>query len=70
MGRIIFTYLIPIVPLFVLWDGVVSSLRTYSVEEMKELTGELKGAENYAFEIGREPSGPGAMLYLLATPKD
>jgi hypothetical protein len=34
IGRIIFTYLIPIVPLFVLWDGVVSSLRTYSVQEM------------------------------------
>ena len=69
LGRIIFTYLIPIVPLFVLWDGVVSSLRTYSVEEMKELTSELKGAENYVFDIGREPSGPGVVLYLMASPK-
>lgn len=70
LGRIIFTYLIPIVPLFVLWDGVVSSLRTYSVEEMKELTSELKGTESYVFDIGREPSGPGVVLYLLASPKN
>jgi len=69
LGRIVFTYLIPVVPLFVLWDGIVSSLRTYSVEEMKGLVVQLKGVENYDFEIGREPSGPGAVLYLLATPK-
>ena len=69
LGRILFTYLIPIVPLFVLWDGVVSSLRTYSVEEMKELVSQLEGTENYDFDIGRVPSGPGAVLYLLATPK-
>ena len=68
-GRIVFTYLIPIVPLFVLWDGVVSSFRTYSVEEMQELVAELHGTQNYDFDIGREPSGPGAVLYLLATPK-
>jgi len=69
IGRILFTYLIPIVPLFVLWDGVVSSLRTYSVTEMKALVGQLEGAEKYNFDIGRLPSGPGAILYLLATPK-
>ena len=69
LGRIVFTYLIPIVPLFVLWDGVVSSLRTYSVEEMEELVSDLQGTENYNFDIGRKASGPAAVLYLLATPK-
>ena len=69
IGRIIFTYLIPIVPLFVLWDGIVSSLRTYSVEEMEDLVSQLKGIEKYDFDIGRVPSGPGIILYLLATPK-
>ena len=69
LGRILFTYLIPIVPLFVLWDGIVSSLRTYSAQEMKELVSQLEGTDNYDFDIGRVPSGPGAVLYLLATPK-
>ncbi|MGB5820848.1 MAG: hypothetical protein WBG90_15290 [Saonia sp.] len=69
MGRIVFTYLIPIVPLFVLWDGVVSSLRTYSVKEMNELVESLSGTENYDWEIDKVKSGPGVVLYLLGTKK-
>lgn len=70
LGRIIFTYLIPIVPLFVLWDGVVSSMRTYSVKEMKELVSKLDGKENYNWEIGKVKSGPSVILYLLGTKKE
>lgn len=69
IGRLIFTYLIPLVPLFVLWDGVVSSLRTYSVKEMEDLVSKVKNHETYHWEIGREKSGPGVMLYLLGIPK-
>ncbi|MGX1930889.1 hypothetical protein [Flagellimonas sp. 2504JD4-2] len=69
IGRLIFTYLIPIVPLFVLWDGVVSSLRTYSVDEMKALAKDLENGETYDWEIERVKSGPGVVLYLLGTPK-
>ncbi len=68
--RIIFTYLIPIVPLFVLWDGVVSSLRTYSVKEMNGLVENLNGTENYDWEIDKVKSGPGVVLYLLGTKKE
>ncbi len=64
IGRIIFTYLIPIVPLFVLWDGVASSLRTYSVDEMRALVDEVSGHESYHWDIGKVKSGPGAILYL------
>lgn len=66
-GRILFTYLIPIVPLFVLWDGVVSSLRTYSVSEMNELINQVEGKENYNWEVQKVKSGPGIILYLLGT---
>lgn len=69
LGRIFFTYLIPIVPLFVLWDGVVSSLRTYSIKEMKDLVSKLEGQENYEWDIGKIKSGPGVLLYLLGTKK-
>ncbi|MBK7650952.1 MAG: hypothetical protein IPJ20_09695 [Flammeovirgaceae bacterium] len=64
-GRLVFTYLIPIVPLFVWWDGIVSLLRTYSVKEMKELVSQLNQADSYTWDIGRMKSGPGAILYLL-----
>jgi hypothetical protein len=70
IGRIIFTYLIPIVPIFVLWDGIVSSLRTYSIKEMNELVEKLDGTENYDWEINKVKSGPGVVLYLLGTKKE
>lgn len=68
-GRLIFTYLLPIVPLFVWWDGIVSSLRTYSIKEMKELVKSLDKTEKYDWEINKVKSGPGTILYLLGTPK-
>ncbi|MET2985141.1 hypothetical protein [Aureibaculum conchae] len=70
IGRIIFTYLIPIVPLFVLWDGIVSSFRTYSVKEMNEIVKSLDGNEKFNWEIGKVKSGPGVVLYLLGTKKE
>lgn len=69
IGRIIFTYLIPLVPLFVWWDGIVSSLRTYSVDEMNDLVNNLSGKERYDWEIGKLKSGPGTILYLMGTAK-
>ncbi len=68
--RIIFTYFIPLVPIFVLWDGIVSSLRTYSVKEMENLVNELENKDQFDWEIGRKKSGPGVNLYLLGTLKE
>ena len=36
-ARVLFTYFIPLVPLVVFWDGVVSVFRTYKNDELKEL---------------------------------
>lgn len=69
IGRIIFTYLIPIVPIFVMWDGIVSSLRTYSVKEMKNLINKLENQEAFNWEIGKVKSGPSVILYLVGTKK-
>lgn len=68
-GRIVFTFLIPLVPVFVLWDGIVSSLRTYSVTEMNELVAGLRAKENLSWKTGRIQSGPGTILYLTGTTK-
>lgn len=69
IGRIFFTYIIPLVPLFVWWDGIVSSLRTYSVNEMKQIVSELNHSDEYDWEIDRIKSGPVVNLYLLGTLK-
>ncbi len=69
-GRLIFTYLIPIVPLFVLWDGIVSCLRTYSVKEMKALVASLDKEDKFNWDIGKIKSGPGVILYLTGIAKN
>jgi len=51
------------------WDRIVSSLRTYSVEEMKNLISELDNKDDFEWEVGRIRSGPGFILYLLGAEK-
>lgn len=68
-GRIIFTYFIPIIPLFILWDGVVSAFRTYSTGEMRELVAKADEAGRFDWEIGRIENRGLPVLYLLGYPK-
>lgn len=67
--RLIFAYLIPVLPVLVLWDGVVSCLRTYSVRELKALIQGLEGNERFEWEVNGMKSGPGKILYLMGIPK-
>ncbi len=68
-GRLIFTYLIPIVPVFVWWDGMVSCMRIYSLKELKVLVNQVNQNEKFDWEIGKIKSGPSHLVYLLGTPK-
>jgi len=69
IGRLVFTYFIPLIPIFALWDGMVSVLRTYSIKEMNELVANVSNHESYEWEISKAKSGPGEILYLLGYPK-
>jgi hypothetical protein len=66
---LLFAYLVPLLPLIVLWDGIVSMLRIYSPQQMKELTEDLQAAD-YSWEIGRlrVSSIPGGLPYLIGRP--
>ncbi len=67
--RMVFTYLIPAVPLLCLWDGVVSQLRAYHSEELKALADQV-GTPHFVWEAGihRAPSVPGKVTFLLGRP--
>jgi hypothetical protein len=60
---------IPVVPLLAWWDATVSSLRSYTVEELSEMAGDL-GA-GYVWDVGivRVPLPAVSMTYLIGTPK-
>ncbi len=56
-SRLLWTYLAPIIPLVLLFDGVVSCLRTYQPQELREIIEKLSVSE-YQWQIGEhsEPS--------------
>lgn len=67
------TYLVPLLPLFVLWDGVVSWLRIYSPGELQALVDALepRHRDAYTWEIGRiRLAGPPVHAsYLVGVPR-
>jgi len=55
-SRLLWSYLIPVVPLVLFFDGVVSCLRTYSVAQLGQLARGLP-ASSYRWEAGCEKRG-------------
>ncbi len=70
-SRLFWTYLLPTIPLIVMFDGIVSCLRTYTISELTELTQSIVGGDNYVWEIGVEKLGilPVGVTYLIGYPK-
>lgn len=66
-----FTYLVPVIPLFVVWDGLVSGLRAYSQRELDALVAGVERDEGYVWETGRVQVGrqPAYVTYLLGWPR-
>lgn len=64
-----FIYAIPVIPLYVMWDGIASIIRTYSKKELEEMVASLKNGGSFEWEIGHKQDGPMPVHYLLGTPK-
>lgn len=67
--RLVFTYLLPIVPLLVGWDGVVSVLRTYSRDEMRALISRADPNLTFVWDVGELASGKGIVPYAYGLPR-
>lgn len=63
-----FIYLLPVIPLYILWDGVASILRTYSEKELEEMVASLQHKERFEWEIGKT-NGTIPVYYLLGNKK-
>lgn len=66
---LLFTYLIPLAPFIILWDGMVSMLRIYSPDQMHMLTADLQ-APDYLWQLGQiKVRGiPDRLPYLIGRP--
>ena len=70
-SRLLWTYLIPLMPLIALFDGLVSCLRTYNIKELHDLTAKLD-ANDYHWNIGtvKSTAGPIPITYLIGVPNE
>ena len=65
-SRLFWTYVVPVVPFVFLFDGIVSCLRTYRPEELREMVDQLT-VNGYRWEIGEQSGAPAemAITYLI-----
>jgi hypothetical protein len=70
-SRLFWTYLVPVVPLAVMFDGVVSCLRIYTPVELLAMAREASG-EAYDWQAGVEYSAGSTVPipYLIGTPRE
>jgi hypothetical protein len=68
-SRLICTYLVPFIPFVLLFDGIVSCLRTYRPNELTELVGKLSGT-GYRWQAGewRASIFKAPITYLIGFP--
>ena len=65
--RLLFTYPLPLVPFTCLWDGVVSQLRAYTIDELHDMQ---RAAGTMEWRTGTVPiaRGTGQLTYLIGWP--
>src|ERR1700678_166483 len=67
-SRLFSTFLVPIIPIVLLFDGVVSCLRTYRPQELRAMVDKLTAGE-YEWEIGEYSTGRVPVTYLIGCPR-
>ena len=73
-SRLFWTYIIPVIPFVILFDGIVSGLRTYTPKELALIIAKLDKTKTYDWEVkkidvSRIPLIPIHVTYLLGVPK-
>jgi hypothetical protein len=65
-SRLVWTFVLPLVPVVLFVDGVLSCLRSYSLNDLRELTAEFEAAD-YQWQVGEE-AGLAPIAFLLGGP--
>lgn len=67
LSNVLWSLIIPVIPLVALIDGIVSNLRSYTVEELRGLIAECPSS--FAWEVDVSPGGRGVprMTYIIGT---
>lgn len=66
--RILFTYIIPVLPIVTFFDGFMALFKLYAPKDLDELTTSIK-AEGYSWRTGKLDNGRGGkIIYLIGYP--
>jgi hypothetical protein len=68
LWTLLLTYVVPLVPLLIMFDGLISCLRTYRVDELRALTAGLD--DGYVWEAGAERRAGRAVTWLAGHPAE
>jgi hypothetical protein len=65
-SRLALTYLLPLIPALMAWDGTVSAIRAYAPEELLAIARAVPGSEGYEWDAGVA----GSALYFTGYPRE
>jgi hypothetical protein len=70
-SRLALTYLVPLIPLLVLFDGTMSFLRLYLEDELRELVASTPGHERFVWDVGTMKRGGvrAGPMYFVGVPR-
>jgi hypothetical protein len=69
ISRLLLTYILPLIPFVAMFDGIVSALRTYTVEELRAMAERADPAGRFEWSAGETERGPIPMTYLVGVVK-
>lgn len=64
ISRLLFTYLIPILPIFIMIDGCLALLKLYSPKDLEEIISDLDISQ-YDWKVGKNDNGRGGKIIYL-----
>jgi len=69
-NRLLFTYLIPLIPIYAIWDGVVSILRLHKPKELLQMAQNADQDQKFKWSAGKTKNGIGFnMAFLVGRPR-
>jgi hypothetical protein len=66
--RVVFTYLVPLMPMVTAWDFMATAFRSYTVAEMKQMVASLE-QEGYVWEVGETGTKQVPVSYIVGYPE-
>ncbi|PCE66607.1 hypothetical protein [Sediminicola luteus] len=66
--QVVFTYLIPIIPLVYAWDGQASTMRTYTFDDLKSILPPAEAGYTWTMEKAKKRNGKNLGYYVLGLP--